>query len=105
MARKTSVSGLRASVLSALNEYSGYVTAETKKGHKESRKGSRAGVKEEISQRDRRVCRKLDNGNKRNVQHHPYDSLCRRSSVQPYASSGKWSCQTGRRASGGDPAH
>ena len=31
MARKTSVSGLRASVLSALNEYSGYVTAETKK--------------------------------------------------------------------------
>lgn len=31
MARKMSVSGLRTSVISALNEYSGYVTAETKK--------------------------------------------------------------------------
>ena len=40
MARKTALSGFSAAISSALNEYSGYVTAETKKAVKKDRERS-----------------------------------------------------------------
>ena len=99
MARKTALSGFSAAISSALNEYSGYVTAETKKAVKKAGKEAVQKLKQNSPRDSGNYAKswKASTSETKTILYHPCDGIRRKSPAQPYSSAGKRPCQARRR--------